>query len=269
MEIIPPSDIHQEDTDLYLALAQLQSMHNTLRKTRHAPTGVISPLRNAARSATQPSPQLLAAQISKAAVQGRQDILALKSIWKSETFRKYSKEASAADLNQGSDSWDVDYEALGKELRKRVKVEKVEAEEEIESIEEARRAVEEFGKGQRKGLLSRTGQGDALGQVILEVGRLKFVIDRGESAYLINASSKDGFVRPQQIIEYVSRTPAIRKLEKLLDLLEAYHDIGRHQCETCKNLFDDDLAFTTVRREGCAGEGNAKSWLAYHTKCES
>lgn len=269
MEVVAPAEIHSDDAELYLALAQIQSIHNTLRKTRHAPTGVISPLRNAARSAQQPNPQYLAALISKAAAQGRQDIQALKSIWTGASFKRYNREANEANLEQGNDSWEVDYEALARQLRKREKQES-RVEERADSLEEATKIAEEFDGSQRKGILSRMEKDGAELAFVLVVGngKIEFVVKRGRSTYQITASSKDEFVRPQSIAEYVQKTPAIRSLKSLLELLEAYHDITQRQCEICKNLFDDELAFTTVRKEGPKKEGEAKSWLAYHSKCE-
>lgn len=173
-------------------------------------------------------------------------------------FRKYNKLANEADLEQGIDSWEWDYVTLATELRK-LEAEKVV---EMDSVDEMNAAVEEFQKGKTKGVLKRDAE-----NLELEVGMIKFEIERGESEYQVKASSKNDFVRSGKIVEFLGRTSVVKRMDRLLEVLEAFHDIGRHQCEGCKNLFDDDLGFTTIRKER-QGEDGRKYWFAYHEGCE-
>ncbi|KAK5081146.1 hypothetical protein LTR05_007940 [Lithohypha guttulata] len=275
MASIVIEDIHPEDIALYEALALTQQAHSLLNIVRGAPSNIIGPLREACSTPQQIQPQEIAYKISKGAQKGRHDIQELKQRLNDDRIKPLLKEASNAELVQGYDTWTSDYLSLAKKLIANKTAQSQTRDIPFDTTNEATTILDNFANSEHELTLKlTTDEYNNSFPLTAKIGYLKLVIDRGDNAYSVQSAHPPNGRVPslsQQVAEVVSKPPTSKRLSELLEMLEAYHDIDYHRCESCHSMIGTDFSYPLIRKAVPKPEEDTdtsgQKWLAYHEAC--
>lgn len=146
--------------------------------------------------------------------QGREDFQALKKAWHDEKMKQLLQQANTTDLDQGTDAWTVNYQALLSAGRKTIPEQPASGDiTGLESIDDATSAVDKFSN--RDSELKIQPSVESLFPLSIEVARLKFSILREDNLYKIVTDSSDRLTK--QVAEAANNiSKTMDKLENLL-----------------------------------------------------
>lgn len=210
------ANIHHDDIEIVEQLAKLQQMHQQIHDLRSLlPNALIGPAREAIAQPRKADPTQIAVSVIKAAQKGKQDIQSFRQDWQAETTRQLFKDVNAANTPQGGDTWQVDYRTLPKPANAATPTDSQDQVVPFEAIEEAKAALEDFNKSERK-IKLQASDPSSLFPIDAEVNRMHFRIVRemGSDAYRVEPVT-DGTL-PQQLAGQFSQGNSLKQLGRLL-----------------------------------------------------
>jgi len=210
------ASVHHDDVEIVEQLAKLQQMHQQIHDLRSLlPNALIGPAREAIAQPRKADPTQIAVSVIKAAQKGKQDIQSFRQDWQAETTRQLFKDVNAANTPQGGDTWQVDYRTLPKPANAATPPDSQDQVVPFEAIEEAKAALEDFNKSERK-IKLQASDPSSLFPIDAEVNRMHFRIVRetGSDAYRVEPVT-DGIL-PQQLAGQFSRGNSLKQLGRLL-----------------------------------------------------
>jgi len=215
-EPVAGTSLHHEDVETIQQLAKLQQMHGQIHELRSLlPNALLGPSREAIAKPDRANPTKFAIAVSKAAHKGRQDIQSFKQDWQSEKTRKLFRDANAANIPQGNDTWHTNYRLLVKSSDMKADPDSRGEDVTFDTSDEAKVAFEDFNKSEHKIKLQASDQ-SKLFPIDAEISRMHFRISQDDVSNIYKVEVVTLGSLPQHLVEQVSLDSSFNKLGKLL-----------------------------------------------------